>query len=89
LGDRFAELLKSIPPRGEKRDWHREITQVKQQIEFAIKEQKQAWLISQNALVRRDQQDQIRKSREYSFVLFPEQDIVPRLRQLAQQAISE
>ena len=88
LSDRFAELLKSIPPRGQKREWHRQITQVKQQIETAIKEQKQSWQVSQKALVRRDQQDQIRKSREYSFVLFPEQDIVPRLRQLAQQAMS-
>lgn len=88
LKQAHAELLTRIPERGHKRAWHLEIAQIKHRIEASIEIKKSAVHTNQESLIHQLQQDKIRKSREYSFVLFPEADIVSRLASLADEAVN-
>jgi hypothetical protein len=88
LFESHAHQLASIPERGNKRNWHRETTRIKLQMEAAIAPLRQAAYSKLEALQRENQQNKILKSREYSFVLFEEQDVVSRLTKLAKAAFS-
>lgn len=83
-----ASQIAAIPKRGDKLKWHRETASVKQQIEASIEPRKQAALLKLATIERTLQQNKIRKSREYSFVLFEEADVVGRLARLAKAAFS-
>jgi hypothetical protein len=86
LLESHAEKLKTIPARGAKRQWHQEITQIKRQIEQVVEPVKRAAQTRLEAAQHRIQQTKLIKSREYSFVLFNEQDVTSRLKMLAKAA---
>ena len=88
LFERHATMIANIPMRGGKRQWHLETAQLKQRIETAIEPKKQTVLAKLQAFQRTSQQNKILKSREYSFVLFKEQDVVGRLSKLARAAMN-
>ncbi len=78
--------IASIPERGHKLKWHQETKRIKQQIESAIEPLKQVAQAKLDAIERTMQQNKILRSREYSFVLFDESDVVVRLSKLAKVA---
>ena len=88
LFEEHAQLLSKIPPRGHKRPWHQQMVQIKHRIEDAIIDPKRMAFSNHERLLRERQQDKIRKSREYSFVLFEERDVVARLSRLADEAMA-
>ena len=89
LLESHARQLANIPERGEKFKWHKKIAQVKQQMEAAIEPKRQAAHFKLEALQREIQQNKILKSREYSFVLFEETDVVGRLSKLAKAVFNQ
>ena len=84
-----ARHIANIPPRGHKLNWHHEIALIKQQITEAIEPKKQAAYAKLAIVHRESQQNKVLKSREYSFVLFEEKDVVGRLSKLAKAAFSQ
>jgi len=88
LMESHARQIAVIPERGNKLKWHRETASNKQLIEASIEPRKQTALAKLAAIERTVQQNKIRKSREYSFVLFEESDVVRRLSRLAKAAFS-
>jgi len=88
LMESHARQIAVIPERGNKLKWHRETASNKQLIEASIEPRKQTALAKLAAIERAVQQNKIRKSREYSFVLFEESDVVRRLSRLAKAAFS-
>jgi hypothetical protein len=76
-------LIATVPPRGSKKRWHREITNVKTRI------------LERVAAIRKENEEQLQRieqrvhelrylnSREYSFILFPESTLLPSLRQMS------
>jgi len=82
-----AKHLSKVPARGHKKAWHQQMVQIKTRIGEAIANQKRAALSQEQDLLKEQQQIKIRKSREYSFVLFPEKDVTKRLSDLAEQAM--
>jgi len=88
LYQEHTQLLASIPEKGQKRQWHEQITMARHRIESAIADRRRAALMRQEALMTRMHQDRIRSSREYAFVLFPERDVVSRLTALSNEAVS-
>ncbi len=83
LLEQHAKMLRTMPPRGHKRAWHQQMVQLKSQITQSITsaqrdlEQRRA---SHDGLA---QELRALHSREYSFLLFEEQDVIARLKQLA------
>ena len=88
LFERHATKIANIPMRGSKRQWHLETAQLKQRIEAAIEPKKRVTLAKQESFQSTSQQNKILKSREYSFVLFEEQDAVGRLSKMARAAMN-
>ncbi len=88
LLEKHSRKIANIPKRGNKRQWHQETARLKQRIEAAIEPKKQATMTKLEAHHRAIQQNKILKSREYSFVLFEEQDVVGRLSKLAKSAMN-
>ena len=86
LAEAHSQKIASIPERGRKLAWHKEMASLKQQIEIAIEPKKRAALAKLEATQRELRQRKIVSSREYSFVLFEEQDVVDRLSRLANAA---
>lgn len=86
LAEAHSQKIASIPERGKKLAWHREMANLKQQIEIAIEPKKRTALAKLEATQRELQQRKIVSSREYSFVLFEEHDVVDRLSRLANAA---
>lgn len=83
LLERKRELLEAIPPRGEKWDWHREITRVNQRL---AELNTQAFEDSQKhlqQLATQTRQLKLATSREFSFCLFEQNYVVDALQQLA------
>ncbi len=83
LLNRKRELLEAIPPRGEKWDWHREITRVNKRL---AELNKQAFESSQKQLqqlVMQTRQLKLATSREFSFCLFEQNYVVDALQRLA------
>ena len=89
LLDLHTRHICNIPQRGHKRKWHDEIAMIKQQITAAIEPKKQAAYARLAIIHREMQQNKVLKSREYSFVLFEEHDVVGRLTKLAKAAFSQ
>jgi hypothetical protein len=87
LFDEHAQLLTHIPERGKKRAWHAEVIRAKAQMESAIAEQKRIAIAELQSLYRTQHRNKIRDSREFSFCLFREADILSRLIHLADQAM--
>ena len=83
LAEAHSQKIASIPERGKKLMWHKEMASLKQQIEIAIEPKKRATLEKLEATQRELRQRKIITSREYSFVLFEEQDVVDRLARIA------
>jgi hypothetical protein len=85
LAEAHAELLASIPKRGAKKMWHRQMVDLKAQIRKAIapsvNEHQRNLLKAQ----RRSQEAHLLGSREYSMLLFPESNCIDRLKSLASQ----
>jgi len=89
LHDAHQRLLANIPERGHKRDWHVEIAKCKKKVEMVIEPQKRVALAKLESIQRSMHQNKIQKSREYSFVLFEEKDVVGRLAKLAAATFSQ
>ncbi len=85
----LMQQLVSIPQRGRKRDWHQTTAKIKHQIEVAIAPQKRSSHAKLEAVQRALQQVKILNSREYSFVMFDEEDVVGRLQELAESACNQ
>lgn len=84
-----AQLLSSIPPRGQRLEWHRKMKNVRDRIHDCLAEkfaESEAWT---QALLGQSRRDRILKSREYSMLLFPEGNVISRLRELASQVVGE
>jgi hypothetical protein len=81
--DRKQTLLKNIPPRGEKKKWHQEISEIQRQLE-RFRESETENSLSQIGTAHRDWIDsRILESREYSLSLFPEDWLCQRLHYLS------
>lgn len=83
LAIEHQRMLESIPPRGKKREWHDAMKRLKAQIGQAIGAERRIWDERKLALDAKAIEQRIRSSREFSFVLFKEQDVFSRLQQLA------
>jgi hypothetical protein len=86
--DRKQTLLNNIPPRGEKKQWHQEISEIQRQLQrFRDTEVEKS--LSQISTAQRDLLDsRIFESREYSFSLFPEEWLCQRLRDLSMRCLA-
>lgn len=74
------DLLSQIPPRGAKLQWHHELDNVRSQLAEHVKLDRDGYAAQIESAGREMQQAQIRISREFSFVLFPEHWLVSRLK---------
>lgn len=86
LLEQHATLLQSIPERGQKKHWHDEITSIKRHLSELVHDQRIAIEEFHRGLAVQFQQATVANSREYSFVLFQQNDLVGRLLQMASQA---
>ena len=84
-----ARQIAVIPDRGHKLKWHQKTARIKLLIEDSIEPKKKTALAKLEAIQRVMQQNKILKSREYSFVLFDELEVVGRLKKLAKAAMSQ
>jgi hypothetical protein len=83
LTTRKQQLLSNIPPRGEKWEWHREITEVNRRLRDLATAKIDASKARLDHLTFQQRQQRIVASREYSFCLYPQQYLAELLRQLA------
>ena len=83
LAERKRELLANIPPRGEKWRWHREITDINRRLGELSNGHAAASRERLDAIAVQERYQRILHAREYSFCLYPLDDIAPRLEQLA------
>ena len=86
LAARKVELLANIPPRGEKWEWHQEMSRVNQGLSDLLADKIQTTKSMMESLQHTLRQSQLLESREFSFCLYPEQDIVSALRDLSTDA---
>lgn len=80
---RKQELLDSIPPRGEKWEWHRAITKVNQRLVELNGAREQQNQDRMQQLTARTRQLKLATSREFSFCLFDRKYVVDALANLA------
>jgi len=83
LQTRHADMVATIPPRGSKKQWHREITSIKAKVGDRVSAIRKE---NEEDLQRIEQQvHELRylNSREYSFILFPESALLPALRKMS------
>ena len=83
LAKEHAELLAGMPPRGQRKQWHRKIVNLKGMIRRAIDEFVQMHQLELHAAQQRVHESQMLRSREYSMLLFPKSNCVERLKVLA------
>jgi hypothetical protein len=83
LADRKRDLLRRIPPHGEKWEWHREITAVNGRLKELASPEIAKAKGQLEQVARQERHAQILYSREYSYCLFPRDEIVPALSALA------
>ncbi len=89
LSRKKLQLLETIPERGSKLDWHREITDVNRRMENAI-EPYLARLRDQLPFAEQlARQRAIASSREYSMIVFPEKQLVQTLSRIALEAVHQ
>lgn len=83
LKQRKAELLANIPEKGEKWDWHREMTRINRRLAELVASQTEAAKkqLEERSQVEREQR--VLASREFSFCLFPREFITQQLLKLA------
>ena len=70
LAARKRELLANIPPRGDKWDWHHEITSVNRRLAELAAVEAESARRQLNDMLTEERQQRILSSREYSFCLF-------------------
>jgi hypothetical protein len=78
-------LRSEIPQRGSKRSWHRELEMVRQQLAKTVCSNREDYAVGVESAWQQMQQAQIRISREYSFAIFPENWLIPRLQAQAER----
>jgi hypothetical protein len=83
LVERKHELLAHIPPRGEKWQWHREITAVNRRLSELAGQQRVEAKAELEQLVVQERQQRVLQSREYSFCLYPREFIAEHLQRMA------
>ena len=83
LLERKRELLAAIPPRGEKWEWHREITRVNQRLAELNAQAFQRGQQRLQELALQTRQLKLATSREFSFCLFEQNYVAGALQQLA------
>ena len=84
LAQEHQRLLAQIPPRGHKKTWHREMKALKQKIVSAIEIPSRNWAARKAEFDARALEHRVLHSREFSYVLFEERDILDRLSKLAE-----
>lgn len=82
LLEQHREMLNSRPARGSRKEWHRGMKQLRESIRQRISDRAAAVHQLGRALQERERQSRIIRSRESSFILFPEKDIAGRLTKL-------
>jgi hypothetical protein len=88
LIDRKRQLLQAIPPRGEKWQWHREMTRINQRLAEITEGQQR---LAEEAAQRRAAAERDRKLarwREYSFCLFELHNVSGELKRMAARAVN-
>ena len=88
LSDRKLQLLDKIPARGNKREWHRAITDVNRRLEDAIEPHLDGLLDQIPIAEQGSRQRAIATSREYSIIVYPE-TLIDRLSAMALDAQSQ
>ncbi len=83
LSQRKQQLLANIPPRGEKWEWHREMTAINKRLSELATPQLNASRAKIDRLNALERQQRILESREYSFCLFPRESLAATLHQLS------
>ncbi len=83
LAEKHQRLLARIPPRGHRKNWHREMTALKTKIVSAIDIPNRKWVAHKADFEARALEHRVLHSREFSYILFEEQDILDRLSKLA------
>lgn len=86
--NRKQTLLRNIPPRGEKKQWHQEITEVQKQLERFRDTEIEQSLGQIDTAYRAWLDSKIFESREYSLALFPERWLCQRLHDLSVRCIA-
>lgn len=87
--ERWKELLKNIPPRGSKRKWHAELVAAREHLSKHVQLERSDYSDQIENTRYEMQQSQLRVSREYSFALYPENWLIPRLRAQAGQCTAD
>ena len=76
------QLLSSRPAKGQRKAWHWEMKKLREVIRTAIQPRIEQMQWVTRGLAEQERQNRIARSRESSFVLFPEEDIMRRLDEL-------
>jgi hypothetical protein len=84
LSAMHADLLATMPPRGQKKAWHQQMTRLKREIVDAIAQRRRALQERRNQWEMQSLEVKWRRSREFSMFLFEPGDIVSRLTELSQ-----
>lgn len=83
LQRRKAELLANIPPRGQKWEWHHQITKINKRLSELAEPKFQEAKAAVDQLTTLERQQRLLESREVSFALFPRDYISDVLSKLA------
>lgn len=83
----FVELLGRMPPNGQRKAWHWEMKGLRSSIRESISNITNQLERQSLELIERARMSKIVRSREFSFVLFPEISAVERLRTLVQRSV--
>lgn len=84
LSAMHADLLAAMPPRGQKKAWHHQMTRLKREIVDAIAERRLALQERRDRWEMQSLEQKWRRSREFSIFLFEPSNIVSRLADLSQ-----
>lgn len=79
---RKSELLANIPSRGEKQEWHREISQLNVDLASRLSDRRMALLEELRFVSQRQRQWGMGKSREYSIATFATDQLIRQLKGL-------
>jgi hypothetical protein len=71
LVTRKVELLQNIPPRGEKKAWHREVAALNESLQPSVEREREQLEARIAELTERHRRTRLLGSREFSFCLFP------------------
>ncbi|QDV25683.1 hypothetical protein Q31a_40100 [Aureliella helgolandensis] len=77
------ELLNHIPEKGDKWEWHRDMTRTNQRLSQLASDATNATKARIAELIAMEKQVRIAQSREYSFCLYPRKYLAQRLREMA------